>query len=170
MKSLMIAACLVAGFCFLSSTVVFGESKLTDKKTRITKDKHTQKRKTIRNPNKRALLVLPDLTISQVSIRKSGGYIYITPTIKNLTSAGCRNVDYKFTINNTIEQPYSGVRFEGNSEFTLNGLGFREREFDFDSCNIKIQITRGCRELNLSNNTKTVSLEGLGAAPRIIRF
>jgi hypothetical protein len=116
-----------------------------------------------------ALKVMPDLTISEISVRKSSGYIYITPTIQSLTSAGCENVDLKFSINNMVHQPYMGVMFDGNSEFRLTGLGFRD-EGD-DSCTISIQITRGCRELNLSNNTKTVEgLNDIGASDHVIEF
>ena len=155
---------LILALCLLIPSVGFGEAKPDPQKTPIQKLDVKPK---IR-PKTKVLAVMPDLTISKISIRKSSGYIYITPTIKSLTAKGCEDVDLKFSINNTIHQPYMGVRFDGNSEFALTGLGFEDE--GASSCSIKIQITRGCRELNLSNNSKSVSLAGIGSTARIIEF
>lgn len=155
---------LIVGLCLLIPSLGFGEAKPIDQKIKIQK----QEKKPEMKPKSKVLLVRPDLTISKISIYKRDGYIYITPTIKSLTSIGCENVDLKFSINNDVEQPYMGVMFEGNSEFDLTGLGFRDE--GAGSCSIKIQITRGCRELNLTNNTKSVSLRKIGSTARIIRF
>lgn len=119
-------------------------------------------------PGTRMIAVNPDLTFARISIYKRDGYCYITPSISNLTSQGCSDVDLEFSINDLIIQPYIGVRFDGNSEFTLTGLGFEhDREI---SCSIRIRITRGCREFNLGNNTRTVSLRNIGTIPRTIEF
>lgn len=159
---------LILGLCLLIPSLGFGEARITDEKIQIQKIEERPEMKPKITPKTKAVLVKPDLTISKISIRKSEGYIYITPTIKSLTSIGCSDVDLKFSINNTVHQPYIGVRFEGNSEFGLTGLGFEDE--GAGSCNIRIQITRGCRELNLSNNTKPVSLIGIGSTARIIEF
>ena len=150
--------------CLLITSVGFGEAKPAGEETQIQKLEVKPK---IR-PKTKVIAGMPDLTISKISIRKRGGYIYITPTIKSLTAKGCEDVDLKFSINNTIQQPYMGVMFEGNSEFALTGLGFEDE--GAGSCSIKIQITRGCRELNLSNNSRSVSLTGIGSTARTIEF
>ncbi len=108
-----------------------------------------------------------DLVFKSVQVWKQNGFIYILPTLKNQRSGNCSGGSLLFKIVGKVQQPFTSS-FNGNSEFTLTGLGFQDD--GSRSCRIRIELSGACTEVIRTNNEQTVSLLNLSETRKTIRF